>query len=499
MKIGSQGFLEAVKYTAGCGGGLLLKVLITSAATYLRIPLRFSYLIAAISLLFFSFFFHRQVTFRSQTRNGSKGSVLRDFALYVPGVLAFKVLDYVLVVMAAGALRGYLQNSTELTLTWIQIINTSCIFSSSAVLFTLRFFVYKVIFHKWSEADLDYYTGKAVSVYEGYSARSEIAANAASGGFVTGMLTHLLESNRIDGALVSRLEADKGEITPVVEIVTKASDLMRFQGSIYMSYPLLSAEILDKIHAFSGRLAIVALPCQCRGIRKRLENDPALQGRSIFLIGLFCGHTSQPALLDRVLERKKIRKTEIRSFRFRRGLGRGYSEIVLHNGTRITFPSAAYLLYQNLFVEAAPQCAACFDHFAEAADLACGDVWTWRHRRDKIKHSIFCSRTEAGEEALQEAIRSGCFVVERSDRVRLLRANIRAAIYHKAIAARAEAAARYGKKLPIPPQARPARWNERLAARLLARLNQKQPERILKMNRRYLKILLYVFKGLTNF
>ena len=497
-RFGSQGFLEAVKYTAGCGGGLLLKVLITSAATYLRIPLRFSYLSAAISLLFFSFFFHRQITFRSQTRNG-KGSVLRDFALYVPGVLAFKVLDYVLVVMAASALRRYLQNSTELTLTWIQLINTSCIFSSSAVLFTLRFFVYKVIFHKWSEADLDYYTGKTVSVFEGYSARNEIAANAASGGFVTGMLTHLLESGKIDGALVSRLEVDKGEIAPVTEIVTDPSELTRFQGSIYMSYPLLSAETLDKIHAFSGHLAIVALPCQCRGIRKRLENDPALQGRPIFLIGLFCGHTSQPALLDRVLERKKIRKKEIRSFRFRRGLGRGYSEIVLCDGTRITFPSAAYLLYQNLFVEAAPQCTACFDHFAEAADLACGDVWTWRHRRDKIKHSIFCSRTDAGEEALQEAIRAGCFVVEKSDRVRLLRANIRAAIYHKAIAARAEAAARYGKNLPVPPLARPSRWNERLAARLIARLNRKQPERILKMNRRYLKILLYIFKGLTNF
>lgn len=495
---GSQSLSEAVKYTVGCGSGLLLKVLITSAATYCSVPLSVSYLIATASILFFSFFFHRQITFRSQTRNGTD-SIWRDFALYVPGVLAFKVLDYVLVVMAAGALRGYLQSSTELTLAWIQIINTGCIFFSSAVLFTLRFFVYKVIFHKWSEADLDYYTGKTLSVFEGYSARSGIAANAASGGFVTGMLTHLLESGRIDGALVSRIEVSGGEITPVAEIVTDPAELARCQDSIYMSYPLLSAETLAKLRAFSGRLAVVALPCQCRGLRKQMESDPVLRERAVLLIGLFCGHTSQPVLLDRVLARKKISKAEIREFRFRRGLGRGETAITLKNGTQISFPAGYYKLYQNLFVDAAPQCAACFDHFAEGADLSCGDIWTWRHRRDKVKHSIFCSRTDAGEEALQAALRSGCFVVEKSDRVRLLRANIRAVLYHKAIAARAEAAARYGKNLPIPPQARASRWNERLAARLIARLNTVPPERILTMNRRYLKLLLYLFKGLTNF
>ena len=54
---GSQSIYEAVKYTIGCGGGLLLKVLITSAATYFRLPLSISYLIATVSILFFSFFF----------------------------------------------------------------------------------------------------------------------------------------------------------------------------------------------------------------------------------------------------------------------------------------------------------------------------------------------------------------------------------------------------------------------------------------------------------
>ena len=52
-----HGVAEALKYTVGCGSGLLLKVAITSAATWQQLPLRFSYLIATLTLLFFSFFF----------------------------------------------------------------------------------------------------------------------------------------------------------------------------------------------------------------------------------------------------------------------------------------------------------------------------------------------------------------------------------------------------------------------------------------------------------
>ena len=146
-----NGVAEALKYTIGCGSSLLLKVAITSVATWQQLPLRFSYLIAMLAILFFSFFFHRQITFRRQTGNDSK-SLLRDFAFYTLGVSAFNILDYVLVVVAAGALRRYLQGATELPLSTIQIINTVCIFSSSAVLFTLRFFVYRVIFHRTASA-----------------------------------------------------------------------------------------------------------------------------------------------------------------------------------------------------------------------------------------------------------------------------------------------------------------------------------------------------------
>jgi coenzyme F420-reducing hydrogenase beta subunit len=313
------------------------------------------------------------------------------------------------------------------------------------------------------------------------------------------MLVELLKNGTIQGALISKFEIKDG--TPVAGgyIATTPAEIMVSQGSIYMSFPLLSKQTMDAIRAFNGKLAVVALPCQCNTLRKIMDRDPVIREKTAFPIGLFCGHTSKKDLLLRVLQKKNVAIDNLQYYRFRRGLGRGMAVASMKDGSEKTWPTAFFNLYQNLFIESAPQCTSCFDHFAENADVSCGDIWTWEHRKDTIKHSVFCSRTAIGDEYVKKAIDDGALVVTPLTQEHLLKSNIRAAIYHKAISARSEIAAKHGITVKVPPQAKPSRWNERLAARIVFRFQTMQPEKALSMNRRYLKFWLYIFKGLTNF
>ncbi|MCQ2380029.1 MAG: Coenzyme F420 hydrogenase/dehydrogenase, beta subunit C-terminal domain [Victivallaceae bacterium] len=497
MKITRSNIFEIGKYTLGCGLGALLKIALNCVLTFLGVSLAASYLVVQVVILFASFLYHFKITFGRQF--DSLRTVFNAFRLYVPSVILFKLTDYLLVVCSAGALKEYLSSQTTLSLCTRQIVNTGCILLASAIIFALRYFIYRCIFVKRSAEDLDYYTGKVKSVFTGYASNLDIAKNAASGGFVSRLLVELLNKKQIDGAVVARFRIAGGKPEAGAVIATSAEEILKSQGSIYINFPLLSAQTISDIRSFPGKLAVVALPCQCAALRKLMDRDPELAARVALVVGLFCGHTSRPELLNRVLEKKGVDIADVADYRFRRGLGRGTAVVTMKDGSQRSWPTAFYTLYQNLFIESAPQCLHCFDHFAEQADVSCGDIWTWAHRKDRIKHSIFCPRTAIGEKAVRDAIAGGTLIAQEVDQNALLKSNIRAAVYHKAIRARSEVAKKYGLEISVPDTARPSRWNERLAAKIVFKLSRVPAARIFSMSRRRLKVLLYAFKGLTNF
>ena len=241
------------------------------------------------------------------------------------------------------------------------------------------------------------------------------------------------------------------------------------------------------------------LPCQAAALRRFCERDPEVAARVHCVIGLFCGHTSQRELLRKVLGKDGIAFSDIVFYRFRRGAWRGESRTVLRDGRELVRPSARYLLYQNLFILSARRCLHCFDHFAERADISCGDIWNLKYRRAAGKPSMTASRTEVGEAILQRVVAAGVLTAETVSQEALFRANCRSAVYHKAVAARAAAYRRYGVTVKVPEGAAAPRWNELLAARIVAKTACADPDKMLRMPRRLLKIRLYIMKALTSF
>ena len=227
--------------------------------------------------------------------------------------------------------------------------------------------------------------------------------------------------------------------------------------------------------------------------------DPEINRRIKLIIGLFCGHATSRKLLPKVLAKGNININDVTSYRFRRGPWRGYSQTFLKDGRIITRPTAFYNLYQNLFVHCAQRCWSCTDHFAEAADISCGDIWMLKYRNSPVKPSMTAVRTAAGEKALQQALEHGAITAESVRTETLFKANSRSAIFHKAAAARRKVMAAYKMDIKVPENAAPARWNEVLACWILTKVAMRDPDKVLRMSRRVLKVYLYVFKALTSF
>ena len=145
----------------------------------------------------------------------------------------------------------------------------------------------------------------------------------------------------------------------------------------------------------------------------------------------------------------------------------------------------------------------CTDHTAESADISCGDAWLRRMKKKPIKHSIFLSRTQSGEDIINDIKMDGRIVIEPSTPHEVFISQKRALIHHKSIKARACIGKWFGYSINDNGLGN-SQWNDYLAV-LISITNQRWSERkqshefIFKIPRPILFLYLLLFKLLTNF
>ncbi len=308
----------------------------------------------------------------------------------------------------------------------------------------------------------EFWLGQFDQCFLGYAGDEEVRRGAASGGAVSAVLIELLESGRIEGALVSRLRPKNGRLEPETWIARSREEILSAQTSIYLDFPLVP-HIL-RMKELAGRYAVVGLPCQLAAVRRLERKHPELAERMAYRLGLLCGHATKRRLLDRVLQKKGIPQDQIEDFAFRRGHWRGRTYVRLKDGREITFPFLHFGIYQNLWLYCARRCLACEDHFAEQSDMSFGDAWLPELKSHPIKHSIFLSRTPECSELFHQMLAKGMLVGEKTDPFTLIRAQKRSLIYHKLnIAGRHRLARLFGMRVPYDGPHR-ARWNDLVGA-----------------------------------
>ena len=141
---------------------------------------------------------------------------------------------------------------------------------------------------EWGAEIVHQFIGHFKKSYFAYASNENIRENAASGGVATALLTYLLDSKQINGALVCRSIVNGGKIRPEFIIARDNATLLSSQGSKYMAVDF-TQDALPLIKSFEGRLAVVLLPCDTSTLRRVMANDPALGEKIALVITLFCG------------------------------------------------------------------------------------------------------------------------------------------------------------------------------------------------------------------
>lgn len=326
------------------------------------------------------------------------------------------------------------------------------------------------------------YIGEHIACRMGYATDENIRKNAASGGMVTALLCHLLETKQIDGAWVTRSEISDGKLSYKTFIATTREQLMESSSSVYMYMPLL--QHIDMLRKFSGRLAVVLVPCQMRAFSAILEKDSALREKIALKIGLYCSgsHTEGATLLP--LKKKKIVLNGAVRLYYRRGHWRGTSTVLYADGSEKSLSyKKTICAYKNAYFFSRESCMVCQDHYCNAADISFGDIWLKEMKKEPIKYTSCVIRNEKALAMLEGAINAGAICAKRIDDTKMLQSQKRALVFKFNLAAEKQKMyKRHGKSIPLDTSSK-CRWNHRLAWRLGWRNMKLSGEKLKKLEK----------------
>jgi coenzyme F420 hydrogenase subunit beta len=273
------------------------------------------------------------------------------------------------------------------------------------------------IFGKQPEDNL---LGNHLNCYTGYASDHDIRYNGSSGGIVTALLIFALEQGIIDGALVTRMNNDR-PLEPEPFIARSREEIIAAAKSKYCPVPANIAlrEILKTKEA--EKFAVVGLPCHIHGCRKAEELNIKLKQKIVLHLGIFCSNTDSFKGTEYILRKYGIKKETITQLNYR-GFGwPGYMSIVFKNGEKrqIDYNEYMSLLHAGFFTPW--RCDFCYDHFAELADISCGDAWLPEIvSHDKNGTSVIISRNITGQALLEKALSTKAIMITnlKSDRIR---------------------------------------------------------------------------------
>lgn len=283
-------------------------------------------------------------------------------------------------------------------------------------------------------------------LYAGYAAREPVRWRASSGGVVSAILLELIDRGHA-GALVSRITSDASRIRPVTFLARTPTEVLDCAGSSYVDTPVVQAA--RRCRDLSGPIAVVALPCQVRAIRRLTAHDETLRERLFPVIGLFCRGNVDPEFYDAYLARRDIDPARVESLRVARGCLGGRITVGMKDGSERRLPFAPMNALRILGVRAKRLCAWCDEHMGAEADIAVGDIFTGEFIRRPIKHSAFIAWTQRGTALLRDLHRRGTLTAELVELDAYRRAFKRVARFTDSLASRSVGARLAGRNPPV--------------------------------------------------
>jgi len=257
------------------------------------------------------------------------------------------------------------------------------------------------------EATIDPIWGGLRDVTMAWAGDPEIRYRAATGGVLTGLASHLLESG--EAAFVLHVKPDPdAPVRSVWTLSETRDDLLDGTASRYgPAAPLAGLEVaLAREQPF----ALVAKPCDIAAVRRLAKRDPRVDRYCAAMLTLICGGASELTKSLDVLGEEGIAEAEVSLFRYRGYGNPGPTRIETRDGRAIERS------YQEMWGDAAGwklqgRCRICPDAIGEAADIVSGDAWPGAEPEGEDEgFNVVLARTGRGEALLDAAVASGALV-----------------------------------------------------------------------------------------
>ncbi|MFH0909091.1 MAG: coenzyme F420 hydrogenase/dehydrogenase beta subunit N-terminal domain-containing protein [bacterium] len=252
--------------------------------------------------------------------------------------------------------------------------------------------------------------GHVKKVRTGYAADPDIRRRGASGGVISRVLIHLLETKRIDGAIVVQQGLPVPEKARV-KIARTCEEILAAAESIYV--PVSVLDILRDIKP-GERYAMTCLPDQSSALRllQVSEFQPAQQVK--YVLGPYTGTALYPAAIRCFLRAKRVKDDDaITSLKWRAGEWPGYLEIKTASGKVLMSKKVYYNFLIPFFVT--QNSLQNMDFANEFCDLSVGDAWSPKFESQSGGHSVITTRSDAMEDIIADMVRTGLLAAEEVD------------------------------------------------------------------------------------
>jgi coenzyme F420 hydrogenase subunit beta len=270
--------------------------------------------------------------------------------------------------------------------------------------------------HDPAEHEADYHPvwGPIVTARLGWSTDGELRRNASSGGALSAILTHLLESGEVDYIVQTAVSA-QSPIRNALHVSTNREAVFHAAGSRYApSSPL--EDIAQRLDS-PGRFAFVGKPCDVAGLRQLARIDTRVAEKVPYMLAFMCAGVPSYKGTSAVLSAMGVEaEGDVTAFRFRGDGWPGYATAQLADGRRFIMDyntSWGAILNRHLQF----RCKICPDGIGEFADIVCADGWHCDEKgyplfEEQDGRSIVLTRTRRGEELARRAMDAGALECE---------------------------------------------------------------------------------------
>lgn len=248
------------------------------------------------------------------------------------------------------------------------------------------------------------------SLYAGHVTNDGWREKVTSGGIITWTLTQLLERGLVDGVIHIKRCTRTGTLFEY-GISRTADEVLDGAKSRY--YPIEISQVMEFVRKNEGRYVFVGLPCFNKAVRNLCLQDPVLNERIVYFVGLVCGHLKSKAYAEMLAWRAGIDPKKLAYVDFRWKLPDrpadhygvrvedvdGNSKVLVARETPGTNWGLGFFKYEA--------CDYCDDIFSETADIAVGDAWLKQYTADSKGNSVVVVRSQEMQKIINDGLAQG--------------------------------------------------------------------------------------------